>query len=579
MQLEEFQLFEQTKALYKQLPAVIAGTFGVYVLTTMALWSSQDHILLLGWHAAALVVLMLRWRSVRRYFRTRPAPQNMKPWLDRVVFWAVWTGLVWGVVPLLFVRQDDPMTALILAFVFPGYLAASASSLALSNRVFLAFSVPMASLFLLACVLQGGTLLYLVGLMIFVFMCIMVIFARNAEAMFRERAAFQYENQSLVRQLTQQKETAENAVRAKNQFLAAASHDLRQPLHASGMFIDALAHLQLGDEAKQILDKLSLSTGSLNSLLHELLDISRLDAKVVEYLPKSFDLSAFLKRIYDEYAQGHAHPEIELRLSVVPDLFAFSDPMLLERVVRNLVENALKFTERGEINIEAAFVDDNIMLSIVDTGIGIPESEHEHVFQEFTQLNNAERDRQRGLGLGLTIVRQLCALMDIDLQMQSALNQGTKVSLRLQRTAEVIDAEREASSTPILESRVVLVIDDERDIRDGMVRVLNQAGARVVAAQSVSAAIDALHHAELVPECIVADFRLRDDRNGVQAITQIRDEFNMAIPAILVTGDTSSESLLYAQAGGLPVQHKPVSPAELRLAIWRELNQLHTDEI
>ena len=212
MQLEEFQLFEQTKALYKQLPAVIAGTFGVYVLTTMALWSSQDHTLLLGWHAAALVVLMLRWRSVRRYFRTRPAPQNMKPWLDRVVFWAVWTGLVWGVVPLLFVRQDDPMTALILAFVFPGYLAASASSLALSNRVFLAFSVPMASLFLLACVLQGGTLLYLVGLMIFVFMCIMVIFARNAEAMFRERAAFQYENQSLVRQLTQQKETAENAV-------------------------------------------------------------------------------------------------------------------------------------------------------------------------------------------------------------------------------------------------------------------------------------------------------------------------------------------------------------------------------
>ena len=287
MQLEEFQLFEQTKALYKQLPAVMAGTFGVYALTTTALWSSQDHRLLLSWHAAALLVLVLRWRSVRDYFRTRPAPQKMRPWLDRVVFWAAWTGLVWGVVPLLFVRQEDPMTALILAFVFPGYLAASASSLALSNRVFLAFSVPMAGLFLLACVLQGGTLLYLVGLMIFVFMCIMVIFARNAEAMFRERAAFQYENQSLVQQLTQQKETAENAVRAKNQFLAAASHDLRQPLHASGMFIDALSHLKLGDEAQQILDKLSLSTGSLNSLLHELLDISRLDAKVVEYLPRA----------------------------------------------------------------------------------------------------------------------------------------------------------------------------------------------------------------------------------------------------------------------------------------------------
>lgn len=579
MQLEEFQLFEQTKALYKQLPAVMAGTFGVYALTTTALWSSQDHRLLLSWHAAALLVLVLRWRSVRDYFRTRPAPQKMRPWLDRVVFWAAWTGLVWGVVPLLFVRQEDPMTALILAFVFPGYLAASASSLALSNRVFLAFSVPMAGLFLLACVLQGGTLLYLVGLMIFVFMCIMVIFARNAEAMFRERAAFQYENQSLVQQLTQQKETAENAVRAKNQFLAAASHDLRQPLHASGMFIDALSHLKLGDEAQQILDKLSLSTGSLNSLLHELLDISRLDAKVVEYLPKSFDLNDFLQRIFDEYAQGHAHPEIELRLSMVPNMFAFSDPMLLERVVRNVIENALKFTERGEICIAAAAVDDGISLSISDTGIGIPESEHDHVFQEFTQLNNSERDRQRGLGLGLTIVRQLCALMDIDLRLESAVNKGTTITLVLQRTAEVIDAEREETGTPMLSGRVVLVIDDERDIRDGMVRVLGQAGARVVAAQSVSAAIDALHQAELVPECIVADFRLRDDLNGVQAVAQIRDEFNLTIPAVLVTGDTSPESLLFAQAGGLSVQHKPVSPADLRLSIWRELNQLRADEV
>ena len=143
------------------------------------------------------------------------------------------------------------------------------------------------------------------------------------------------------------------------------------------------------------------------------------------------------------------------------------------------------------------------------------------MFQEFTQLNNSERDRQRGLGLGLTIVRQLCALMDIDLRLESAVNKGTTITLVLQRTAEVIDAEREETGTPMLSGRVVLVIDDERDIRDGMVRVLGQAGARVVAAQSVSAAIDALHQAELVPECIVADFRLRDDFNGVQAVAQI----------------------------------------------------------
>ncbi|GGZ99858.1 hybrid sensor histidine kinase/response regulator [Arenicella chitinivorans] len=579
MQLEEFQLFEQTKALYKQLPAVMVGTFGVYLLTMLSLWSSQDQALLLTWHAAALIVLTLRWRSVQRYFRTRPAPQTMKPWLDRVVFWAACTGCVWGVVPLLFVRQDDPITALVLAFVFPGYLAASASSLALSNRVFLAFSLPMSSMFLLACVLQGGTLLYLVGLMIFVFMCIMVMFARNTEALFRERAAFQYENQSLVQQLTKQKETAESAVRAKNQFLAAASHDLRQPLHASGMFIDALAHLQLGDEAQRILDKLSLSNGSLNRLLHALLDISRLDAKVVEFLPKSFDLSLFLRRIFNEYAEGHTHPKIELRLSIVPNLFTFSDPMLLERVVRNLVENALKFTQSGEVCIAAAAVDDHIVLSISDTGIGIPQSQHDHVFQEFTQLNKTARDRQRGLGLGLTIVRQLCQLMNIELALESVENQGTNVSLTLQQTAEVIGAEREESGTPMLEARVILVIDDEQEIRDGMVRMLTQSGARVVASDSVCLAIDELNRADCIPDCIVADYRLSEDRNGIQAIAQVRDEFNLAIPAILVTGDTSPESLLFAQAGGLAVHHKPVSPAELRMSIWRELNQLSADEV
>ena len=142
---------------------------------------------------------------------------------------------------------------------------------------------------------------------------------------------------------------------------------------------------------------------------------------------------------------------------MAPNMFAFSDPMLLERVVRNVIENALKFTERGEICIAAAAVDDGISLSISDTGIGIPESEHDHVFQEFTQLNNSERDRQRGLGLGLTIVRQLCALMDIDLRLESAVNKGTTITLVLQRTAEVIDAEREETGTPMLSGRVVLV--------------------------------------------------------------------------------------------------------------------------
>ncbi|RBP51121.1 hybrid sensor histidine kinase/response regulator [Arenicella xantha] len=572
MTLTEFQLYEQTNALYKQLPAVIMGTAGVYVLTLGMLWSTSDRTYLLIWVVAAYSILLLRWLSVLKFHSAAHDPSSTQYWFDQVVIWATLTGIVWGLVPLLFIKADEPVLTLMITCAFAGYMAASVSSMALSFRVFLSFSVPMSVLFFLGCLLRGGSLLYAIAGMIFLFLFILVSFAKNAHSVFQERSTLSYENKSLVDQLTEQKEAAENAVFAKDRFLAAASHDLRQPLHASGMFVDALNHLNLGKDAEAILEKLTLSTSSLNKLLHELLDISRLDANVVEYLPKGFNLSKLLERIYQEYRDGHAGSNIELVLSVEPSLFSYSDPMLLERVIRNLVENALKFTDHGSVTLSAARNDDEtIDVKVVDTGIGIPDAEHSVIFLEFTQLNNPERDRQKGLGLGLTIVKRLCSLMSIPLSLESSPNVGTTLTLRLTSSDPVDTIETTDMLSLSLVDRVILVIDDELDIRDGMTRILEQSGAQVVAAADCLDAIRGLHDKDLIPELIVADFRLRGDINGIDAIKQIRDEFNIEIKAMLITGDTSPDRLLLAQAGKLRIEHKPIAAAKLLDIIASEL--------
>ena len=595
MTLENHLLVERTKALYGYMNTLLIGSFSIAALTVSVLWFAVNQRHLLIWFAVLSILLLLRTFSVQKYRRTAITGKNAKQWMDKVVFWSFLSGVAWGLLMLLFARHEQIIYIVFMVGVYCGFVSSSVSSMAIYFPAYLAFAVPASLLFLVKCISLGvsghGAIFYLTSVVIMVFLAVMTSFARNTQMAFDRTTRLTFENNLLMSEVLEQKETAESAVLAKNQFLAAASHDLRQPLHALGLFVSALRDMRLDDEADEIASKIEQSTFSLNGLLNGLLDISKLDASAVEFRPQHVPLKPLLETIYAEYKTTAEDQSSELILDVSDDIYVITDELLLQRVVRNLVDNAVKFTNNGIIRV-VAILDRSeepnmVELIIADTGLGVPEEEQTNIFSEFTQLHNPERDRQRGLGLGLAIVQRLCSLMNLPLDMDSNFGVGTAFTLllpvgnvRLSKDSIEYDITQEMSEMTIegnlssLKGKIVLVIDDEVDILKAMQRLLKQWQVNVVSAIDPMQAIELLNQKNLVPELIIADFRLRNNLSGIDAISQVRDEFNVDISAILVTGDTSPDRLKLAQSAGLPVLHKPVAPMILNETMSEALSKI-----
>nr|MBX2885567.1 hybrid sensor histidine kinase/response regulator [Granulosicoccus sp.] len=355
--------------------------------------------------------------------------------------------------------------------------------------------------------------------------------------------------------------------KAKDSFLAAASHDLRQPLHALGLFVNALENKVRLPDGPIILDKIKQSTAALNSLFNSLLDISRLDAGVVEVSPQHFYVDKLFQSLTEEF--GELAAERHLSFSVEHDSqIACTDYVLFGRILRNLIDNAVVHTREGEVSVTCKQKADVLIITVSDTGPGIPVEEHDSIFSEYYQLNNPERDRSKGLGLGLSIVHRLSDLLNIRVSLRSKPNEGTAFELHVPSgRAEFVESDATLpENVPIqvdFKGILVLVIDDEKDVRDGMELMLGQVNCSVISVESGEAAQQVIVEKELEPALIIADYRLREGKTGDEAIALVREELNADIPALIITGDTSPERVREASSSGMKLLHKPVSPAEL----------------
>lgn len=369
--------------------------------------------------------------------------------------------------------------------------------------------------------------------------------------------------------LRRAKEEAERANLAKSKFLAAASHDLRQPVQALFFFVAALERRLQAHPARGVLADLERSLDSLNMLLDSLLDISKLDAGVVAPKETTFSVASLLDRMDSEFAP--AARAKGLRLRVVPSTAVIrSDPSLLSRVVQNLVANAVRYTESGRILVGCRLHGESLRIEVWDTGIGIPAERLDDIFEEFYQVGNAERDRSQGLGLGLAIVNRLARLLHHRVSVRSTLGQGSTFAIEVplgEPSSATTAARRRVASQDRGPSRLVMIIDDEATVLRGLRLVLEEWGFEVLAATSEDEAIALLERLHRQPQAIVADYRLRDGRTGTDAIRHIRDLFHAAIPSIIITGDTAPERLREAEASGLSILHKPVQPPQLHILL------------
>ena len=359
---------------------------------------------------------------------------------------------------------------------------------------------------------------------------------------------------------------AEQANLAKSKFLAAVSHDLRQPIHAQGLFLEALSHTELSVHQNKLLVNARAASDASSEMLSTLLDFSRIEAGVVKPQLQPFRLQTMLNKVENELAPQADMKGIVYRTRET-NLVAQSDPALIELILRNLVSNAIRYTRHGGLLVACRKRGDQVLLEVWDTGIGIAPEHQEDVFREFFQLDNPERARLKGLGLGLAIVQGLARTLGHKLSLASTPQCGSVFRLTLPIATEALPAKQiewTQNKTLLLNTRV-LVIDDDETVLAGMSHLLREWGFECDTAESIEDAL-ALARAH-APNLVICDYRLREQRTGLDAIAALRGLLGDVFPALLITGDTAPEPLREAQASGIPLLHKPVSPSQLYRAL------------
>lgn len=359
------------------------------------------------------------------------------------------------------------------------------------------------------------------------------------------------------------KEEAESATAAKSRFLAAASHDLRQPLQSLGFYLAALRR-QLDDaEQQDIADRMHNSLAAMGELLNALLDISKFDGDSV--VPERRDVN--IKEILDIIVMNNVHyaEKKGLTLKTIGDeCNVHTDPVLLARVIENFVSNAIHYTDRGQVTIDCRCQEGAARISVSDTGTGIPRESLDKIFDEYYQLDNPSRARRKGLGLGLAIVKQIARLLDHSIDVSSVPGEGSTFSVEVPLGDSAVAYAKDPVPTSASRNSgkpVVLFVDDDPAIVDATTRLLNSAGMRVHSAMNGD---DALHlvAAGIRPDVLVSDYRL-PGISGVELIRRMRRTTNEELRTVLMTGDTSASEIAKANVANCTVLHKPVDSDRL----------------
>ncbi len=374
--------------------------------------------------------------------------------------------------------------------------------------------------------------------------------------------------------LAQAKTTAEAANAAKSRFLAAASHDLRQPMHAISLLLDALQRTHLNPQQEHIVSNLDASRRALGELLDALLDISRLDAGIVQPRPVLLDVFEIFRRIESEFSSVVVEKGLRFLLHFPRKQTLFhTDPKLLLGILRNLVSNAIRYTQRGGVLVSVRVRRSHLLFQVWDTGIGIPAEDVPRIFDEFYQVGNTERDRSKGLGLGLSIVQRLAHLMGYRIGCSSHLGRGSVFSINVPLDAGLpvhdgtpeVDAREEPSDVQELRGMQVVLIEDDALVARAWSGWLKSLGGdtEVFVNAREALASPAIFNADVY----ISDLRLPGDMNGLQLLSAIQDRVQRKIRGILVTGDTAVQQLNNMEEAGWVVLHKPVETSVLLSAL------------
>jgi len=562
---------EQIRLLLGNLGSSAIPGILVAMLMVYALRSSADLQSLIIW-CSCVVVSKLVDVADARFLLSRPIRfERLAAIRRRLIFLHGLDGAAWASLALVALDTASPGATILIIGVLSGVAGNSMSILSPVLPVFISFCTIELGVLALSIWQIDDPSLKILSVAAILYVLTLLVQARNSARAAQAAISLRYENTDLIRRLQAESERTQRALKqeelantAKSKFLAAASHDLRQPIHAQGLFLEVLDGTNLTAPQRELVANIRNAANNCADMLHTLLDYSRIEAGVVEPALKPFSLQPLLNKIEQEMAPQAAAKGIVYRSRETRTIVT-GDSSLTEFILRNLVSNAIRYTESGGILIACRVRGNKTSLEVWDTGIGISEEHHENIFQEFHQLGNPERDHRKGLGLGLAIAQGLSRLQGYSLQLRSVVNRGSVFTLEMPTSTLGVDS-REIQKAPsgtslLLAGKSILFIDDDQRVRNSMEQLLKSWNCMCFSVESVEEAEAAAKEQDF--DIVISDYRLREQRNGTEAIHAVRQVSGRQIPALLITGDTAPARLREARSTGISLLHKPVSVSAL----------------
>jgi signal transduction histidine kinase/CheY-like chemotaxis protein len=563
-------LAEQVRVIYIEGQRLILTGVAVALILVWVLWNHVAHAVLLGWLGAFVVYALVRLAMVRAYRRRVGDDLDQRVWMIRALWALALGGSLWCAACFLFYVPGRIEYQLFLVTILLGAVVSGLVTLAVHLPAYLVFILPFLAATAVRYGMENDALHVGIALAAFAILFIFVNFARYIQNSFVESLKLRMALAERNQELAERNHEVERANLARSRFLAAASHDLRQPLHALNLFATQLERETDPVERGRVVAGINSAVAAMNELFNALLDISRLDAGVLTPSKAEFPVRNLLTRI--ETTFGAAAREKGLRLRIIQsEARVCSDFILLERILLNLVSNAVRYTRRGSILVGCRRRGDSLCIEVRDSGIGIPEDQQRNIFSEFYQLAPQEPDGRAGLGLGLAIVDRLSRLLDHPVALRSRPDAGSCFSVVVPLAVRPPDSDTPAAvadATPDpLRDKLIVVIDDDALVLEAMRGLLQGWGCRVVLAATDTEALMRLARDDIPPDLIISDYRLANGRTGVQAIARLREALGAPVPAFLITGDTAPELLREAGASGFHLLHKPVAPMTMRAMV------------
>jgi len=550
--------------------SLTVGNFVLAVLVAASLHKAAPPAWTACWLGVQLVNLAFHLWLGLRWLRSPLTVTNAPIWLRRVTRTSAINGLLWLLAVQIFWPGGSDAQRMLLCAWMIGISAAALHSLHAHLPAYVAIVGPAVLGLLLAMLVHGAIDTWAILGVLLLGSTLSFYFATSLQRLLWDSLRQAHQLAGLSESLRLEKDLAVKLSQSRSRFLAAASHDLRQPVHALSLFVGALKQCPSPAQSAQILQHVSSAVDAMGAMFNALLDISKLDAEQLQPQWQTVDLRALLSRMAADHSLQAQAKGLRFVCDLPPEpvrLAVRSDPALLERVLRNLLSNALRYTAQGGVLLRVRRRHGRIELLVADSGVGIARAHRAEVFDEFVQLHSSGQ----GLGLGLAIVQRLSGLLHLELRLRSRPGRGSLFTLTLEPQDEGPAAAPGPLAQPQLGGEMVIVLDESAEIQLAMSTLLSAWGLGVVSAANVAELMPQLMSVSATPRLLLCDYRLGGGETGSDAIARLRELFNSDIPALLLSGDTGPERGREALDQGLTLLHKPLTQAQLRAAVGQAL--------